>query len=209
MASDFLAEPLSIAINNSISTSAFPNNARIVSVVSIDKKTDYKYVISNFRPVRILNCFLKVYENVINNELLKSMNVHLSPFLSTYRKNYNTQHVLLSLLEEWREHLDNNKAVGGILMDLSKAFDCVPHDHLLAKLAAYGIDDNLILYIYSYLLNRKQCVCINDIVSEFNKVTSSVPQSSIVGPILFNCFLMIFTTPLRMLMYITLQMTTR
>ena len=90
LASDFLAEPLSIAINNSISTSTFPNNAKIASLVPIEKKTDDKYVISNFRPVSILNCFSKVYENVIKNELLKSMNVHLSPFLSAYRKNYNT-----------------------------------------------------------------------------------------------------------------------
>ena len=109
LASDILAEPLSIAINNSISTSTFPNDAKIASVVPIDKKTDDKYVISNFRPVSILNCFSKVYENVIKNELLKSMNVHLFPFISAYRKNYNTQHVLLRVLEEWREHLDNIK----------------------------------------------------------------------------------------------------
>ena len=188
LASDFLAKSLSIAINNSIRTSTFPNNAKIASVVPIDKKTNDKYVISNFRPVSILNCFSKVYENVIKNELLKSMNVHLSPFLSAYRKNYNMQHVLLRLLEEWREHLDNNKTVGGILMDLSKDFDCVPHDLLLAKLAAYGIDHNLILYIHSYLLNRKQCVCTDNILSEFDKVILGVPQASIVGPILFNCF---------------------
>ena len=188
MASDFSAEPLPIAINNSIITSTFPNNAKIASVVPVDKKTD-KFVISNFRQVSILSCFSKVYENVIKNELLKSMNVHLSPFISAYRKNYNTQHALLRLLEEWREHLDNNKIVGGILMDLSKAFfDCVPHDLLLAKLAAYGIDDYLILYIYSYLLNRKQCVCINNIPTEFNRVISDVPQGSIFGPTLFNCF---------------------
>ena len=74
-------------------------------------------------------------------------------------------------------------------MGLSKAFDCVPHDLLLPKLAAYGIDDNLILYIHSYLLNRKQCVCIDNTLSEFNKIVSGVPQRSIVGPILFNCFL--------------------
>ena len=210
LASDFLAEPLSIAINNSISTSTFPNNAKIASVVPIDKKTDGKYVIFNFRPVSILNCFSKVYENVIKNELLKSMSVHLSPFLSAYRKNYNTQHVWLRLLEEWREHLYNKKTVRGILMDLSKAFDCVPHDLLLAKLAAYGIDDNLILYIHSYLLNRKQCVCINNILSEFNKVISGVPQGSVVWDPFFSIVsLTIFTTSLRMLMYITLQMTTR
>ena len=103
------------------------------------------------------------------------MNVHLSPFISAYRKNCSTQHVLLRLLEEWREHLDINKTVGRKLMDLSKAFDCAPHDFLLAKLAAYGIDENLILYIHSYLLNRKQFVCINNTLSEFNKVISGVP----------------------------------
>ena len=184
---DKIPTKLSITINNSISTSTFPNNAKIASVVPIDKKTDDKYVISNFRAVSILNCLSKVYENVIENELLTFMNVHLSPFLSAYRKNCNTQHVLLRLLEEWREHLDSAKTVGGILMDLLKAFDCVPHDVLLAKLAAYGIDDNLILYIHSYLLNGKQYVCINNILSEFNKVISGVPQGSTVEPILFNC----------------------
>ena len=140
-------------------------------------------MISNFRPVSILSCFSKVYENVIKNELLKSMNVHLSPFTSAYRKNYNTQHALLRLLEEWREHLHNSKTVGGILMYLSKAFDCVPHDLLLSKLAAYGIDDNT---LYTFL--SKQCVCINNILVECNKVISGVPQGSLVELILFNCF---------------------
>ena len=65
LASDILAEPLPIAINNSIRTSTFPNNVKIETVVPIDKKTDDKYVMSNFRPMSILNCFSKVYENVI------------------------------------------------------------------------------------------------------------------------------------------------
>ena len=102
--SEILPEPLSIAINNSIRTSTFSKNAKIATIVPIDKKTGDKYVISNFRPVSILNCLSKVYENVIKNELLKSMSVHLSPFISAYRKNYNTQHTLLRLLEEWRKH---------------------------------------------------------------------------------------------------------
>ena len=67
LASDISSEPLSIAINNSTSTTTFPNNAKIGSTVPIDKKTDDKYVISNFRPVSILN--------LIKNELTKSMNV--------------------------------------------------------------------------------------------------------------------------------------
>ena len=116
------------------------------------------------------------------------MNVHLSHYISAYRNNYNTQHVFLRIQEEWREHLHNNKIVGGILMDLSKAFDYVPHDPPLAKLVAYCTDDNLVFYLHSYLSNRKQCVYINNILSEFNKAISGVvPQSSIVGPILFSC----------------------
>ena len=122
LASDILAEPLSIAINHSIGISTFPINAKIATVVPIDKKTDDRYAISNFRSVSILKCFSKVYENIIKNELLKSMNVYLSPFISAYRKNYNTQHVVLRLLEEWREHLDNNKTVGPIL------FSCFLND---------------------------------------------------------------------------------
>ena len=188
LASDNLDEPLPVAINNNISTSTFPNNAKIAPGVPIDRKTDDKYVISSFRPVSILNCFSKVYENVIKNELLKSMNAHLPLFISAYRKNYITQRILLRLLEEWREHLRNNKTVGGILMGFSKAFDCAPHDLLLAKPAAYGINDNFILYIHSYLWNRKQCVCNTNTPSEFNKFISVVTQGSIVGPILFNCF---------------------
>ena len=83
-------------------------------------------------------------------------------------------------------------------MDLSKAFYCVPHDLLLAKLAAYGIDDNLILYIRSYLLNLKQYVCINNILSGFKKVISGVPQGSIA--LFFSIVsLMIYTTLLRIL----------
>ena len=73
-------------------------------------------------------------------------------------------------------------------MRLSKAFDCVPHDLLIAKLEAYGINENLITYIDSYLSNRKQCVRINNVTNGFETTISRVPQGSIVGPLLFNCF---------------------
>ena len=96
--------------------------------------------------------------------------------------------MLLRLIEEWKTNLDNNFAVGAVLMDLSKAFDCIPHDLLIAKLAAYGFEEKTLLYIYSYLENRKQCVKINNINSNFQTIKSGVPQGSIVGPILFNIF---------------------
>ena len=74
-------------------------------------------------------------------------------------------------------------------MDLSKAFDCIPHDLLIAKLLAYGVHEKIVQIFYSYLQNRKQCAKINNISSDFLDIISGVPQCSIAGPILFNVFI--------------------
>ena len=76
---------------------------------------------------------------------------YLSPFISAYRKNYSTQQVLIRLLEEWREKLERNFIVGVVLMDLSKTFDCISHDLIIAKLAGYGIERETLRLIYSIL----------------------------------------------------------
>ena len=149
LASDFLSKPISKALNNCINSCTFPENAKVATVVPIDKKTDDKYVISNYRPVSLLNGFSKIYEIHLKNHLVSSMNQHISNLVSAYRKNYSSQHVLIRLLEEWRKCLDNNYVVGGVLMGLFKAFDCVPHDLLIAKLEAYGINENLLAYLNS------------------------------------------------------------
>ena len=73
-----------------------------------------------------------------------------------------------------------------MLTDLSKAFDWIAYDLLIAKLAAYGFSDTALRYVYSYLINRKQCVRINNTYSNYQKIKSGVPQGSILGPIFFN-----------------------
>ena len=110
------------------------------------------------------------------------MDKYLSPFISAYRQNYSTQHVLISILAEWREDLDNNFVVGGVSMDLSKAFDCIPHDLLISKLKAFGFNDYLVHYFYSYLDNRKQYVHKNNEKRSLQNIISGVPQGSVVGP---------------------------
>ena len=87
--------------------------------------------------------------------------------MSIYHKNYNSQHILICLIEEWREYLDKDIVVGAVLTDLSKAFDCIPHDLLIAKLKAYDLGEKALSYIYSYLINLNQCVCINNKKSDF------------------------------------------
>ena len=114
------------------------------------------------------------------------MEEYFSPLISAYRTNYSSKHVIIRLLEEWRKKLDDNFVVGAVLTDLSKAFDSIPHDLLIAKLAAHGLSKEALIYILSYLSNRKQCVRINDTYSEFENIITGVPQGSILGPLLFN-----------------------
>ena len=70
--------------------------------------------------------------------------------------------------------MDNNYFVGAVITDLSKAFDCIPHDLLIAKLEAYGFDNYTIRYVYSYLKNRKQCVKINNTYSDLLDIISVI-----------------------------------
>ena len=186
LSAEILSTPLSIAINNSLKYGVFPDDAKIASVIPLDKGKPNKNEVSNFRPVSILNTFSKIYEKVIKDQLVSGLDKYLSPFISVYRKGYSTQHVLTRLVEEWGERLDNNYIVGAILMDLSKAFDCISHDLIIAKLAAYNIDDTALKFIFSYLKNRKQCVRINNTYGNFENIITGVPQGSIVGPLLFD-----------------------
>ena len=151
MASNVLAPILTTAIDSSIENIVFPENAKVATIVPLDKGKPDKNDISNFRPVSLLNTFSKFYERVIKDQLVLSMENYFSPKVSAYRKNYSTQHVMTRQAEEWREHLDENFAVGTVLTDLFKAFDSIAHDLLIAKLAVDSFSDTALRYVYSYL----------------------------------------------------------
>ena len=81
----------------------FPENAKVISVTPTNKKTDDKNSVLSFCPRSVLNCLSKVYENILKTQLVEKMNNLFSPFISAYRESYNTQHVLIRLIEEWRK----------------------------------------------------------------------------------------------------------
>ena len=164
ISAEVLSQPLADAINHSISKEVFPNNTKIESVSLFDKLSSDKNKVTNFRPVSVLNTFSKIYETVTKNQVISVLNNIFSPFLAVYQESYNTQHLLIRLLEEWRENLDNNYTVSVVLMDLSKAFNCIPHDLLIAKLSAYGLHGNALKYLYTYLKTCKQCVRLNNVL---------------------------------------------
>jgi retron-type reverse transcriptase len=85
--------------------------------------------------------------------------------------------------------LDNNKYVAAILMDLSKAFDCLPYNLLIEKLKTYRLSDKSLKLLLNYLANRKQCVKVGSSFSNWEEIYKGVPQGSILDPVLFKTVL--------------------
>ena len=182
---DIVCPKIVIDFNSAISTGIFPTILKLADVIPLFKNENRLYK-GNYRPVSLLAAISKVFERIMHHQMSAYMKNKLSIFLCGFQKYMSGQNCLTFMVEMWKKALDKSQKCGIILTDLSKAFDCLLHDLLIAKLEAYGFDYLSLKLIYSYLTYRKQRVRVGSEYSEWKEIEYGVPQGSIIGPELYN-----------------------
>jgi hypothetical protein len=175
-------------INDCMNNGKFPHELKIADVSPIFKKVN-ALLKENYRPVSILNALSKIFEHILAKQLGNFFDNIFDKLLCAYRKLYSCENVLVYVTDMWRKALDNNMFVGALLMDLSMAFDCLPHSLLIAKLMAYNVSESACTLLASYLTSRRQRVKVGDEKSQYMDLRKGIPQGSGLGPLIFNIFM--------------------
>ena len=136
---DVLVPKIVTDFNTAIRTGVFPSTAKLADVVPLFKKGERQSK-SNYRPCSLLSAISKIFGRIMLPQMHNYMQNMLSTYLCGFTKGMNAQNCLVFMVEFCKKALDKRNKYGILLTDLSKAFDCLLHDLLIAKLAAYGFD---------------------------------------------------------------------
>ena len=185
-----IAPVLQHLISSSFLQGIFPTKLKRAKVIPLHKGGS-PVELGNYRPISLLSCFSKVYEKIMHKRLTTFLDKNKIIFKSQYgfRAGHSCEHALLEAQYKLNMALDKKQIAALLLIDFSKAFDMVDHDILLNKLEHYGVRGQNLSWFRTYLTGRSQYVHVNGRNSGDMVLNYSVPQGSILGPLLFILYI--------------------
>jgi hypothetical protein len=187
---DVICIPLAHIFKTSLETGIFPNKFKYSRIVPIYKSGDPKSC-DNYRPIALVSAISKILEKIVAVRLTNHLQLNDLLYKHQYgfQRNMSTEHNLIHVINFISNALNNGNYCIGVFLDLKKAFDVCSHDILLKKLTKFGINDLELAWFRNYLLNRYQKVDINGQYSDEKLINISVMQGTILGPLLFLCYI--------------------